>query len=209
MLPPPLPPQEMRFWPRHCSICGRVDHVLNASSSALMFLQVLQRPLDLELELLSDPKDPKSLVGRVFITCLSSQPIDREDVTKRVTGNYVYRSFSLFAGLNISVKTKILVGPVDTRRKPLVRIVRVFTVNQQCVSALVELVFFLWFHCAVAARAGRGQEYSDEDEEFSSGEDASDSEPTLENRRRKKNIATGNARVRASIIDFCIVIDQS
>lgn len=42
---------------------------------------------------------------------------------------------------------------------------------------------------------GRGQEYSDEDEEFSSGEEASDSEPTLEDRRRKKNIATGNARV--------------
>lgn len=43
---------------------------------------------------------------------------------------------------------------------------------------------------------GRGHEYSDEDEEFSSGEEASDSEPTLEDRRRKKNIATGNARVR-------------
>lgn len=42
---------------------------------------------------------------------------------------------------------------------------------------------------------GRGQDYSDEDEEFSSGEEASDSEPTLEDRRRKKNIATGNARV--------------
>lgn len=43
---------------------------------------------------------------------------------------------------------------------------------------------------------GRGQEYSDEDEEFSSGEEASDSEPTLEDRRRKKNITTGNARVK-------------
>jgi len=42
---------------------------------------------------------------------------------------------------------------------------------------------------------GRGQDYSDEDEEFSSGEEASDSEPTLEDRRRKKNIASGNARV--------------
>lgn len=42
---------------------------------------------------------------------------------------------------------------------------------------------------------GRGQEFSDEDEDFSSGEEASDSEPTLEDRRRKKNIATGNARV--------------
>lgn len=42
---------------------------------------------------------------------------------------------------------------------------------------------------------GRGQDFSDEDEEFSSGEEASDSDPTLEERRRKKNITTGNARV--------------
>ncbi|XP_025407381.1 phosphofurin acidic cluster sorting protein 1 isoform X2 [Sipha flava] len=89
---------------------------------------VLQRPLDLELELLSDSKDPKSLLGRVYIVCLNSQPVDHEDATKPVTG--------------------------------------------------------------------RGQEFSDEDEEFSSGEEASDSEPTLEDRRRKKNIATGNARQR-------------
>ncbi|XP_060856298.1 phosphofurin acidic cluster sorting protein 1 isoform X2 [Metopolophium dirhodum] len=89
---------------------------------------VLQRPLDLELELLSDPKDPKSLIGRVYIMCLNSQPVDHEDATKPVTG--------------------------------------------------------------------RGPDYSDEDEEFSSGEEASDSEPTLEDRRRKKNIATGNARQR-------------
>ncbi|XP_050531583.1 phosphofurin acidic cluster sorting protein 1 isoform X3 [Daktulosphaira vitifoliae] len=89
---------------------------------------VLQRPLDLELELLGDPKDPKSLVGRVYIVCLNSQPVDHEGVTKAVTG--------------------------------------------------------------------RGNEYSDEDEEFSSGEDASDSDPTLEERRRKKTINTGNARQR-------------
>lgn len=48
----------------------------------------------------------------------------------------------------------------------------------------------IYFQCV-----GRGQEFSDEDEEFSSGEEASDSEPTLEDRRRKKNSATGNARV--------------
>ncbi|XP_050438324.1 phosphofurin acidic cluster sorting protein 1 isoform X2 [Adelges cooleyi] len=89
---------------------------------------VLQRPLDLELELLGDPKDPKSLVGRVNIVCLNSQPVDHEGVTKAVTG--------------------------------------------------------------------RGNDYSDEDEEFSSGEEASDSDPTLEDRRRKKNITTGNARQR-------------
>lgn len=52
-----------------------------------IFIQVLQRPLDLELELLSDPKDPKSLIGRVYIMCLNSQPVDHEDATKPVTGN--------------------------------------------------------------------------------------------------------------------------
>lgn len=50
-------------------------------------------------------------------------------------------------------------------------------------------------YCFVLNCVGRGHDYSDEDEEFSTGEDASDSEPTLDNRRRKQNIATGNARV--------------
>lgn len=55
-----------------------------------------------------------------------------------------------------------------------------------CTSIIIWFVFNF---------VGRGHDYSDEDEEFSSGEEASDSEPTLEDRRRKKNIATGNARV--------------
>lgn len=66
--------------------------------------------------------------------------------------------------------------------------------NQRVAVLSLLNLYFLWC-CTLAACVGRGQEYSDEDEEFSSGEDASDSEPTLEDRRRKKNIATGNARV--------------
>lgn len=52
--------------------------------------------------------------------------------------------------------------------------------------------------------AGRGQDFSDEDEEFSSGEEGSDSDPTLEERRRKKNITTGNARVILIINSYCL-----
>lgn len=67
---------------RHTFICVHFIHF-----KLTIFVQVLQRPLDLELELLSDPKDPKSLIGRVYIMCLNSQPVDHEDATKPVIGN--------------------------------------------------------------------------------------------------------------------------
>uniref|UniRef100_A0A1B6E1T5 Phosphofurin acidic cluster sorting protein 2 n=1 Tax=Clastoptera arizonana TaxID=38151 RepID=A0A1B6E1T5_9HEMI len=47
--------------------------------------QVLQRQMDLELDLVSDVKEPKNhstIVARVSVQCLNSQPVDHEDSIK-------------------------------------------------------------------------------------------------------------------------------
>ena len=46
-----------------------------------IFLQVLQKQMDVELELLGDLKDKSgsSCVGKVYMLSLSSQPVDHED----------------------------------------------------------------------------------------------------------------------------------
>lgn len=48
-------------------------------------MQVLQKQLDLELELCGDSKEPKShhnVVARVSVLGLNSQPVDHEDTAK-------------------------------------------------------------------------------------------------------------------------------
>ncbi|XP_054259637.1 phosphofurin acidic cluster sorting protein 2 [Macrosteles quadrilineatus] len=92
--------------------------------------QVLQRQMDLELDLVTDMKEPKNhsnVVARVSVQALNSQPVDHEETTKH---------------------------------------------------------------------SGRVAEFSDEDEEFSSNEEGSDSEPMLEERRSRKSKIPVNARQR-------------
>lgn len=51
----------------------------------LVVLQVLQRQMDLELDLVSDVKEPKShnnVVARVSVHSLNSQPVDHEESNK-------------------------------------------------------------------------------------------------------------------------------
>ncbi|XP_014259960.1 phosphofurin acidic cluster sorting protein 1-like [Cimex lectularius] len=96
--------------------------------------QVLQRQLDLELDLLSDLKESKGhscVLARVSVSALNSQPVDYELTTKTPHG-----------------------------------------------------------------RLGRLGEFSDEDEEFSSNDEGSDSEPMLEERRRKSSMPQSTARQR-------------
>lgn len=101
------------------------DGVVNMS-------QVLQRPLDLELDLLTDGKESKinNIAARVTVHALNSQPVDYE-------------------------------GPTKT------------TLHH--------------------ARIG---DFSDEDEEFSSNDDGSDSEPMLEDHRERKASLTPNSTQR-------------
>ncbi len=49
------------------------------------FFQVLQKQMDLELELFSDLKDKSSgaPIGKIFMLSLSSQPVDHEDSSGR------------------------------------------------------------------------------------------------------------------------------
>jgi hypothetical protein len=48
-----------------------------------LWLQVLQKQMDLELELFGDLKDKSgsSAIGKVFMLSLSSQPVDHEDAS--------------------------------------------------------------------------------------------------------------------------------
>ena len=53
------------------------------NSIAIDYLQVLQKQMDLELELFGDLKDKSgsSSVGKVYMLSLSSQPVDHEDAS--------------------------------------------------------------------------------------------------------------------------------
>jgi len=51
--------------------------------------QVLQRQMDLELELLEGKEERKSVLGRLYMLSLSSQPVDHEDLGKPASGDRV------------------------------------------------------------------------------------------------------------------------
>ena len=63
-----------------------IDNVYKLISNSLFVcLQVLQRQMDLELDLVSDVKEPKShnnVVARVSVHSLNSQPVDHEESNK-------------------------------------------------------------------------------------------------------------------------------
>ncbi|XP_053637197.1 phosphofurin acidic cluster sorting protein 2 isoform X6 [Cherax quadricarinatus] len=135
--------------------------------------QVLQRPVDRELELYSEGKEKGTSLARVTMVSLSSQPVDTDEPTER-TKSFMADNPAL-ASLLVLLSRGLSQGLPQGGSSPLLcpdnpivclpSLTRIPGLTDRSVD-LVEV-------------------YSDDDEDYSSQDEGSDSEPILEDGSRR------------------------